>query len=61
MTNDVQGNAKRVIGFSSHLSQIESGYGDGVVDNDLVVIPARMTAHTAIETLNEALVCIASP
>jgi hypothetical protein len=61
VAGNVQGDAKRVICFPPHFSQIESGYGDGVVDNDLVVVPPRMTAQTTIKTLNEALVCIAFP
>lgn len=61
VASDVQGDAKRVVGFATHLSEIKSRDGNGVVNNDLVVVPASMTAHSAIQTLQELFICIASP
>jgi len=51
VAKDVQGYAERVACLSAHLAEVESGYSDGVVDDDLVIVPARMTAHGAIEIL----------
>lgn len=61
VANNVEGNPKGVVGFSSHLSKIETGDGNCMVDNDLIVVPPRMTTHTAIKALDVFLVRIVFP
>jgi hypothetical protein len=58
VAKDVQGDAERVACLSASLPEVESGDSDGVVDNDLIVVPARMTAHSAVKTLKELFVFI---
>jgi hypothetical protein len=61
VTKDVQWDAEGIACLSASLSKVESGDSNGVVDNDLIVVPARMTAHSAVKTLKELFVFIGFP
>lgn len=51
MAKDVKRYSVRVTGFAAHLAKVEAGDSDGMVDNNLVVIPTLLAAHGAIEVL----------
>jgi len=52
VTGDVHGDAKRVTCFATHLSEVETWNADCVVGDDLIVIPAGMTAQRTIICLH---------
>jgi len=51
VAEDVERDSERVVGFAAHLAEVESGYSDGVVDNNLITVPARVTAQSAVKSL----------
>jgi hypothetical protein len=51
VTKDVKRYSERVGRFAAHLAKVEARNRDGMVDDNLVVIPALMTAHGAIKIL----------
>jgi D-serine dehydratase len=51
VTKDVKRYSERVGRFAAHLAKVEARNRDGMVDDNLVVIPTLMTAHGAIKIL----------
>jgi hypothetical protein len=61
VTKDVEWDTVRVTGFAAHLAEVEAGDSDGMVDDDLVVIPTLVTAHGAIEILEVGTIIFRFP
>ena len=61
MAKDVKRYSVRVIGFAAHLAKVEAGDSDGMVDNNLVVIPTLLAAHGAIEVLKIGAIIFGFP